>query len=365
MGQKVDSDPDPDPDPGKELQKKESVMKRRVIIGFFVFFLILTLGGSQDARGAQGPGEFYQGKTLRWIVASSAGGPTDLLVRTITPFLEKEIGARVRIEDRDGDEGINYLYTKGTRDGLILGTKTSDAIIGNDILKAPGAQYEADKFIYLADIFPSGKVLQISPKLPYKNLDGLRKAKGLRVGGTSAKGAIAMSGAAMIGILNLDARLITGFKGKKDLTLAMARGEIDVMVTSDSSALRDEKDGYVVNVMVLGSKKSAAAPDVPTMAELGVRVPKELASVYKFVISGGMVVALPPGVPAERVEYLRQAFQRLENNKDLRKAIEKLTGQVTGFLSGQEVQQAMEEIKADTAAAAKLDSLFKKYTVVR
>jgi len=64
---------------------------------------------------------------------------------TIAPFLEKEIGVKVRIENRDTDEGINYVYNQGTRDGLTLGIKTSDSILGNELIKAPGVRYETKK----------------------------------------------------------------------------------------------------------------------------------------------------------------------------------------------------------------------------
>lgn len=340
------------------------MMKRVSIIGF----LIISMGivaGSKDVSGADTPEEFYRGKTLSWVVASEPGSPTDLIARTVAPFLAKELGARIKVEDMKTDEGINYVYKQGTRDGLTLGSKTTDAIIGNEILKAPGVQYETDKFYFVADLYQSVKVFQLSPKLTHKTLDALRKAKGLRAGGTSTKGSIAMSSAVMLEILGLDGKVITGYQGKKNLTLAMARGEVDCLVTSDDTAMRDEKDGYVVNFMTVGDKKSAAVPHVPTLTELGVKVSKELESVHKFITSGGIAVVLPPAVPQERVEYLRRAFQSLSNNKELQKAMEKLTGASKGFVPGKELQQEMVEIKADKELASKLDRLFKKYSAVR
>ena len=271
----------------------------------------------------------------------------------------------MRVEDMRTDEGINFVYNKGTRDGLTLGSKTTDAIIGNEILKAPGVQYDTDKFNFVADLYPSVKVFQLSPKFPHKTLDALRKAKGLRAGGTSAKGSIAMSSAVMLDILGLDGKVITGYQGKKNLTLAMARGEIDCMVTSDDTALRDEKDGYIVNFMTVGDKKSTAIPHVPTLSEMGVKISKDLESVHKFITSGGIATVLPPGVPPERIEYLRKVFQVLSNNKELQKAMEKLTGASKSFVPGRELQQEMMEIKSDRELANKLDGIFKRYTALR
>ncbi len=338
--------------------------KRMATVGIFMIFLSLMAGG-HEVWGAQSPEEFFHGKTIIWIFSGDAGSPGDLISRNIAPFLEKETGAKVRVENKKTDEGVNFTYNKGSKEGLTLCTKTSDAIIGNDILKAPGVQYEADKFNYVSDVYPAIKVFQASPKLPYKTLEALRKAKGLRAGATSAKGSLALSSAVTFEILGLDGKVITGFKGKKDLTLALARGEVDFMVTSDNAAKRDEADGYIINRFTMGNKRSIAVPQVPSIAELGVKIPKDLSPVHKFITSGGTAVIMPPGVPPERVEYLRKVFMKLSDNKDLQKSLEKLTGDDRPFVPGKELQEEMSEMKSDAGLAAKLDAIFKKYTAVR
>ena len=340
------------------------MMNRMLIIGCLVVSLGL-MAVSKDISGAEAPADFFRGKTFVWIFAGDAGSSGDLATRIIAPFLAKDLGAKVRVENKRTDEGENYLYNQGTRDGLTLCTKSSDAIIANEILKAPGVHYETDKFNFVSNVSPNIKMFQISPKLPYKTLDALRKAKGLRAGGTSAKGSIAVGAAVMLELLGLDGKVITGFKGKKNLTLAVARGEIDFMVTSDNAAMRDEKDGYVVNLFAIGDKRSVAVPHAPSLSELGVKVSKEMAAAYKFVSSSGTAVFLPPGVARERVEYLRKKFQALSNNKELQKELERLTGDRRPFVSGQELQEEMAEIKADKELANKLDAIFKKYTAVR
>ncbi len=137
------------------------------------------------------------------------------------------------------------------------------------------------------------------------------------------------------------------------------------MVPTDNSAMRDEKDGYVVNLFAVSQKRSAGAPQAPALSELGVAIPKEMAAAHKFISASGTAMILPPGVPAERVEYLRKVFQTLSNNEELQKGLEKLTGARKAFASGQELQEEMAEIKADKELANKLDAIFKKYTAVR
>ena len=339
-------------------------MKRGVMIGFFIASLLFMIGRA-ETFAAGTPEDFYRGKTVSWIVSSEPGSPTDLIVRTIAPFLGKEIGARIRVENMKTDEGINYLYKQGSRDGLALAAKTTDAVIGSEILKAPGVLYETEKLNFLADVYPSIKMFQLSPKLPYKTIDALKKAKGLRGGGTSAKGSLALSAAVMFEILGLDGKVITGYQGKKNLLMAMARGEADFMVTSDDTAMRDEKDDYIVNLFTVGDKRSAVIPHAPTLSELGVKIPKELAAAHNFIITGGIAVLMPPGVPSDRVEQVRKVFQGLNNNAELQAGLVKLTGAWRTFVPGKELQQDMAVIKADQELAAKLDAIFKKYSAIR
>ena len=340
----------------------DRLMNRMTIVSILVVFLGLIMG-NKVTFGAETPEEFFRGKTLLLITAP-AGTPMDLISRIIAPTLAKEIGAKIKVENSGPDETANFTY-RGTRDGLTLGLTSSADLTGNEILNAPGVQYKTDKFNFIADVYPSIKVLQLSPKLAYKTVDALRKAKGLRGGGTVAKGSIAVSTAVMFEILGLDGKVITGFKGKKELTLAMTRGEVDLMATGDSTAARDEKDGLVFNLTTTSDKRSLTVPHVPSLSDLGVKVPKELVPAQKFISSNGSVVALPPGVPQERVEYLRRVFKSLGNNQDVQKAMEKLTGVWTPFVPGEELQRDMTEIIGDKELASRLDAIFKKYTAVR
>ncbi|MBI2953715.1 MAG: hypothetical protein HYY30_05330 [Chloroflexi bacterium] len=329
-------------------------------IAILTLISTLALACSQAAKSVA-PEEFYRGKTINWVVSEDPGSNADLLARAIAPHLGKETGATVKVENSDSGEGINNVYVEGTRDGLTLVHKSRDAITANDVLKAPGVRYETEKFNYVADVYPAGKAFQLSPKSPYKTLDELRKAKGLKAGGTTAKGTLALAAAVMLDVLGLDGKVISGFKGKKDMVLAVARGELDFIVPSESGAMRDQNDGNVINLMTLSEKRSTANPDLPTMYELGVKVPKEIQGPFDFVDSTGSAVALPPDVPQERVEYLRKVFVKLTEIKDLQNEIAKFTGAWTPFMPGKELQDRMVAIKANKSLSDQLDAVLTKY----
>lgn len=330
------------------------------LIGCASLALGLLIGCSQGT-GAANPAEFYKGKTLTFVVPSSAGGATDLYARVAATHLSKQIGATVKVENVAPDEGANYVYNEAKRDGLTFVVPPTSAVISNDILKAPGANYETDKFNFISDIGPTGKIFQISPKIPYKTLEALLKAKDLKGGGTSAKGSLAIGSAVMIEILGLDAKVITGYGGVGDLTMAMGRGEIDFRVTSDNSAKKDEEDGNIVNLFATSKVRSQALPNVPTLFDLGVKVSDDLEAARAYIDNNGTAVALPPEVPKDRVDFMRDAFTKLGENKELQNEIEKMTGFWRPFTPGKELQDTMNMMKANKGLAGQLDAIFAKH----
>ncbi|MBI2953682.1 MAG: hypothetical protein HYY30_05160 [Chloroflexi bacterium] len=336
------------------------ILKPLAIIAVLGLALGLAIGCTQASTVAT-PQEFYRGKTINWIVSSVPGADTDLLARALAIHLSKETGATVKVENMNTDEGLNYVYAEAKRDGLTMVINSTVAIIANDIQKAPGVLYETEKYNFVADVNPSGTVMQLSVKSPHKTLEALRQAKGLKGGGTSAKGALVTGAAVMTEILGLDAKVITGYKGKRELTLALGRGEVDFMVTSDSMAQKDADDGFIVNLFSVTDKRSAVVPDLPTIFELGVKIPKELDAAHKFITGSGTSTLLPPEVPQDRVDYLRNVFLKMSDSKDVQNDVAKISPVWTPFVSGKEMQERMIAIKGNKDLADQLDAIFAKY----
>lgn len=317
------------------------------------------------APGTVTPEEFFRGKTIAWVISSDPGSSTDVISRAVGPFLAKATGATVRPENYGNQVGLNYTYTEAKPDGLTVVSNVSNGIITSDMVKSPGILYEADKFNYVADVNPSRKILQVSPKLPYKTLDALQQAKGLKAGATTAKGALAIDNAVALEILGIDGKVISGFKGTGEMRVALERGEIDLIVSSDSRATQLEADGVLVNVVAWAENRSQIATNVPTVLELGVKIPKELATAFNYTAISGTAVALPPGVAEDRIEYLRQVFQRLREDTALQNEMQRVNEVWRPFMSGKELQDKVAAIKADKALAEQLDTIFAKHSVAQ
>lgn len=334
------------------------------IIVMFILSLGLSMG---DACGSaiEKPEQFYRGKTFTWIVASNAGSGTDLTTRAIAPFLGSELGTFVKVINKGTDEGINWVYTDVKADGLTMLSNDSSAVLFNDLLKAPGVQYVSEKFLYVADMSPDSYGLFVSPKRPYRSLDDLRKAKGLKLAGTSAKGMMAVTSAVLLEVLGLDGKVITGYDGATRAMLAVAQGELDLMPIRCTTAMLKVKAGDMIPLFNIPNERTKVFPDLPTMGEFGAKVPKELEDAHNAVSYSGLAVALPPGVAQDRLEYLREIFNRLNTNKDLQGQMVKVGGVFQEFVAGKELQNRIIKMKANQALGSQLDALLNKYKMAK
>ncbi|MDP2645405.1 MAG: tripartite tricarboxylate transporter substrate-binding protein [Desulfobacterales bacterium] len=339
----------------------------RWIHGIFMLALVLGLtAGSPPVARAENPEQFYKGKTIDWVVSSGrAGDTTDFITRIISPYLAEFTGANVKVENMGSSKGINHVYTKTKPDGLTLVTKATTAAMANYVLKAPGVRYDIEKYSYIADVLPDFGAFVLSPKSKYKNIEELRKATGLKAGATTVKGRGATGAAVMFEILGLNGKVITGYQGKKGATLALARGEVDTSFGSDATAVELMKSGNGVPLFIAADQRSALLPDLPTLAELGVKIPAHLEDAFNFVGVSGKMVAATPGTPADRIAYLRGIFQKISQIKKFQDEVKNWAGAWLGFIPGEKLHQYMIKMKSNKDLAKQIDDIMVKYTAVK
>jgi len=348
----------------------EQMKKRIVRTVMLAGFCLCILGLAESHAGTPAvdkTARFYKGKTITWVVSAEPGGPTDVIARILVPHVGRETGTKVLVKNMTGGsmEGDNWVFNEAKRDGLTLLTEVTGALLLNDMLRSPGVQYITEKFLFLSGVVPELCVAAVSPKASYKTLDAVRKAKGIKLGASSAKGYIAVSGAVTSAILGLDAKVITGYKGMKSVLLAVAQGEMDMIIASEPDIILAGKNGDVVPIFVVSEERSTLMPNLPTMKELGVTVPKELNDAYKAIARNTRAVALPPDVPAERVTYLRAVLSKLNSSNEVQDDMSRYNGVRRPFVPGDKLQEEINGLKANKALAAQMEGIMKKYSAAR
>jgi tripartite-type tricarboxylate transporter receptor subunit TctC len=268
---------------------------------------------------AQSEAPYYQGKTLRILVSSPAGGGTDAAARLVSRFIAKYIpgNPKVAVQNMPGGGGTianNYFASEVKPDGLTI-LQDSSAGVMNFIRGGPTVKYDPRKFKIIGGVARPGSILMIRKEARARLMD--RKAKPVVVGDTDGiRTWVAMTvwGAEYLG-WNL--RWIYGYPGSRELQLALRQGEIDVWATSNSKLIKDlQREGVVELLVMEDNERRKDFADVPTFLEaLGEKKPTGLSwrayqawagspDLDKFLVA-------PEGTPDHLVKTLREAFNQV------------------------------------------------------
>jgi tripartite-type tricarboxylate transporter receptor subunit TctC len=274
--------------------------------------------------------DFYAGKTIRLITGGNAGGGYDTHSRLLANFMTKHIPGRPDIVVQNMPEGsgmgaANYVFNVSKKDGTEIGQFNRDALI-LALLGDKAARFTIDGFIWLgtpADYSQNVFIAAIRGSFPFKSFDDVRNAKDpLNFGNTGTVLPYLVRDA-----LGANIKVIEGYKG--DIFLAMARGEIDGMVTSYATAKLANADmlakGTMRVIVQFGrDTRLPELPDAPTAMELA-RTPadRELMNFFEVGLHMGFPFAVPPGVPADRVKILRDAFRDTMKDPEYEAAVRK------------------------------------------
>ncbi len=275
------------------------------------FALSFMAGAAQ----AQSPAEFYKGKTVRFVVGVGVGGGFDAYARMIAPYLGRQLDATVVVENQLGAGGLVALNRVATAqpDGLtIMIVNGTPAALGQ-LLDQQNVRYDLTKFEHLGVISAYPWIWLVSKDSPIKTVaDAMKATNPIRWGGVGPTDGPADGANITCHALKLNCRVIIGYKGSADIALALERGEMDALYVSDSSAAQYAKSGNARPVAAMGSVRSKLLPDTPTIFEQ-VKMNDEQRWWFEFresINDLGRILVTTPGVPADRLAFLREAVKK-------------------------------------------------------
>ena len=266
--------------------------------------------------------EFYQGKTIKIIVSSAAGGSYDANARVLASHWVHHVpgNPKMIVQFMPGANGLvatNNVYNIVAKDGLTIGLFNRN-IVPAEILGNSEARFKADKFNWLgttASFADDAYVLFIRSTLPHRTVDDLRKANPPVV--------IGNAGTAIVHVLNealkLNLKIVEGYE-KDTLDLAFERGEVDGESLSYSAILSRkqhwiDKNFFRSMIQVGRTSRLEALADVPTARELVQdQDSRSLIELAEAPMLMAYPFALPPGVPEERVRILQASFMATVND---------------------------------------------------
>ncbi|MCC6887642.1 MAG: hypothetical protein IT536_03825 [Hyphomicrobiales bacterium] len=279
---------------------------------------VLAASGSNPAAAT----DFYQGKTISIIVAYPPGDGSDVYARLLTRHLGAHIPGNPSfvVHNRPGASGLlgsNHLYNVAPKDGLtfsiISRSVAIQQITGNTAIK-----FDAGKFSWIgtASSYQNDAYgLIVRDGAGIKTLDDLRTSARPILFGTSATPGDSFYDIPQIAreLWNLNIKLVKGYSSPETI-LAMDRGEIDgrgIGISALSQFRPDWVKGIGARFIVQfgHQKRWEGMADVPTAYELtSIAADRELISMVELPLLMARPYAAPPGIPADRLQILRQAF---------------------------------------------------------
>ena len=327
----------------------------KFVAGFLAITFITVVATELRAQRTK---EFYAGKTITMLAGSSPGGGTDQTVRLIARHLERYIPGKpsIVVVNKPGAGGliaVNELYNLRKPDGLTMSNINTGALFavagGNDAIK-----FHLDKFIYIGQALDEAQTVYVRSATPYTSMELIKKAnkegKQPRMGAQSLDHTSNFVVKVMEQILGLDFQVIPGYPGTPEILLDIERGALDgrAQGTGSLMATRREwlKSGYIKPLVTSRRTRDARVPGVPSIAELAPAGSMGLLSALAAAQNIGRAIALPPGVPPDRVKELRDAFAAMTKDEQFLKEAEKI-GLEVGLIWGEDLNRDLEKTLRD------------------
>ena len=267
--------------------------------------------------GAATHAQSYPNRPLRFVVPFPASGTNDIIARALGQKLAEDLGQSVVIDNRGGANGIigMDLTAKSPPDGYTF------LIIGGGFAINP-SMYRKLPFDPVRDFTPvslvgtGSHVIVVHPSLPARTLDELIAL------GRSAPGKFAMASAGVGNVTHLAGELfmsLTGarfvhvpYKGGGQAITDLLGGQVSLYFSTVSVGLPHIKAGKLRALAVTGTQRTAAAPELPTVAEAGVK---------GYAVDGWYAMLMPGQTPPRVVERFAVSLHRTLQNTEVRQRL--------------------------------------------
>jgi len=261
---------------------------------------------------AQDAAAFYRGKVVRLIVGYAPGGGYDSYARLVAPYLESRLGATVIVENQPGGGGFNALANlmREPGDGSRILLLNGEAALLSTLVNDGSRRFDLRNLAYLGRVSYENRVLVARAGTPYARFDGfLKSGKPVFFGAGGRIDSMGDPASLLCDALAIACKLVTGFQGAPDTALALERGEVDALVTSESQTAHLITRGTLAAVAILSPNRAPLLPQVSPVFELAKLSPERAKwLLFRARISDfGRTLVVPNDTPADRIAVLEQA----------------------------------------------------------
>ena len=304
--------------------------------------------------------DFYKGKTVEILVGFSAGGGYDAYARALARSIGNHIPGKptVVVKNFTGAGSLRlarFLQDAAPRDGLTLGTIDNGLLLAS--LMNPTAGFDASKLSWVGAVSKDLQLILTWHLSHAKTLEDMKKLE--TVFGATGRDDIRYTSTNVLKkLLAANIKIVTGYPGTTDIRVAVERGELHGISESWLSLKATRPDWIeqkkVNLVLQFGFTPHPELPSVPLIGSYA-RSPTELQALNLIFSPGeaGRPFGAPPGIPQERLEALRRAFDATMKDPEFL-AITSQAKLDVGPSTGEETASYLAKAYASSAAAVEM-----------
>ena len=276
---------------------------------------------------AQGVADFYRGKQITFMVGSSPGGGYDAVARLVARHIVNHIPGNpgVVVQNTPGGGSLtmsNRIYRVAPQDGTVVGLVQRGVLLAQ-LTKQSNVQFDVTKLHWIGSVSPEKSLVVAWNTAPIKTVQDLM-TKPLIVGGTGATSDLEASARLLNATVGTKFKIVSGYPGQADVSLAMERGEIQGTADWSWSEIKTRHADLLAakKLTLLLQNALSKAPDLPdvplAMDFIKDDTDRQVAQLYFGAKEVARPILAGPGVPADRVEALRAAFMALKDDADFK-----------------------------------------------
>jgi tripartite-type tricarboxylate transporter receptor subunit TctC len=324
---------------------------------------LAAMSGSIAAH-ADAVADFYKGKQITVVVGYGPGGGYDVYTRLLLRHMPRHIPGNptMVVQNMPGAGSLraaNFVHNAAPKDGTTLVVMGAPAAL-EPLFGNKEARFETVKLAWIGNMIRDTAACGTWHNSGIKSLDQIIKSKTPVVFGASGHGSYSNHHALVLKhMLGANLRVITGFKGIKDMGLALERGELQAQCALALSTAKAAFDSNVkrgeLKFLVQFGKKDVpyfgGAPNFYRM--LKTEEQRQVADMFFALSEIARPLIGPAGMPPAIVAALRKAMADAVNDKAFRAEADK-SGLPIEFVSGEETTQAFVNFyKTPSAVVAK------------
>ncbi len=320
-----------------------------------LLFILLLLAAPAEAAAP------FQWKQLNIVTSTGAGGTYDLEARLLARFMPKYLPGNpvIIVQNMPGGGNVtatSYMYNIAPKDGTYIATIQNGMPLDQAVNGQP--RYDARKFNWLGSTGPENEVLLVWRNVGITSIQQAM-TKEIIVGGTGAGSGIVIIPQAMNTVLGTKFKMVIGYKSSEEVNLAIERGEVQARLFGYGSIVSQHPDWLKSNKIAIlaqvGEKRDRDLPNVPLITELAkTEAQRGLLRLLSAPPGLGHPYLAPPGVPADRVATLRQAFASTLHDKAFLAEAQKLQLEFDWTSADAVARNVRETIEAPPAVIAQV-----------